>query len=265
MAWRNPRYAFQHAARDAGLSAITPTPVEDADFPADYLIDDRAGSLFKFDSSSASAKIEIDRGAGTLEAVDRILIPTGHNLGTMDIIVEDDDNSGFTSPATLLASTTVAAGWIDEAMTSGNQRYLRIRIIGTGTWEIPELIFTRTRTLTRGPEPRWPDLKRSNTLTFEKESGAAALLSLGPDRRVFEFTYRNVDDGDATLDLALLLALIDSVGTDRPFIVDPPFDTESALWMVRASDGRDGHEGALPAATDVPVKRLTLSLIEWLT
>jgi len=121
MAWRNPRYMFQHAARDAGASALTPDPAADSDFPIDYLIDDRAGSLFKFGSSSASAKIEIDRGTGTLEAVDRIIIPAGHNLDTKDIIVEDDSDVNFGSVATLLAATTVSAGLIDEAMTSGNR------------------------------------------------------------------------------------------------------------------------------------------------
>ena len=150
-------------------------------------------------------------------------------------------------------------------MTSGNQRYLRMRIIGTGTWEIPELIFTRTRTLTRGPDPEWIDRKRPNTLVFQKESGAAALLSLGADRREFEFSYRGVDDADATNDLALLLALIDAVGTSRPFYLDPPFDTEAAVWVVRDEPGLDGHEGLVPAATDAPVKRITLSMLEWLT
>ena len=117
MAWRNPRYAFQHAIRDSGVSSITVIPSADADYPVDYLIDDRAGSLFKFDSSSGSSLIRIDRGAGSLEAVDRIIIPAGHNLDTKDIIVEDDDNVNFNSPATLLASTTVSAGLNDETIT----------------------------------------------------------------------------------------------------------------------------------------------------
>lgn len=264
MAWRNPRYMILHAIRNAGASAITPTPAADADFPVDFLIDDRAGSLFKFGSSSSSAKLEIDRGTGTRTVVNRLIIPAGHNLDTMDLIVEEDDNSGFTSPATMLAATTVSAGLIDETLNQGNQRYIRLRIIGTGTWEIPELYLTEMFTLTRGPDPEWLDRKRTNTLVFEKESGASALLSLGADRREFEFTYRNVDDGDATSDLARLLLLIDTVGTSRPFYLDPPFDTEGPIWVVRTEDGEDGHEGERPAATDAPVKRITLSMLEWL-
>ena len=59
--------------------------------------------------------------------------------------------------------------------------------------------------------------------------------------------------------------LIATVGTSRPFYLDPPFDTEGAIWVVRLEDGLDGHEGLVPAATDAPVKRITLSMLEWIT
>ena len=61
MAWRAPRYCFLHAARAAGVAALTPSPAAAATGPKDFLIDDRAGSLFAFGSSSSSARIDLDR------------------------------------------------------------------------------------------------------------------------------------------------------------------------------------------------------------
>lgn len=259
MSWRNPRYAFLHAGRDAGAAALTPSPAADADFPVDFLVDDRAGSLFKFGSSSSSAQVDLDRGAAGLEALDRLLIPSGHNLGGNTITLEADDNAGFSSPTTLLNAVAVSAGLIDQAFASNTERYLRLSIGGTGTWEIPEWVLTRTRTTTRGPEPGWEDYHEHNTLEFTKESGSIASLSLGPDRRVFAYRYRDVKDSD---DLAVFSELIAAVGTARPFYLDPAFDTEAAIWVKLSEDSRQRQDPQVPAATDATQREIELRLRE---
>lgn len=228
MAWRNPQYNFVHAVRTAGAASITPTPAAAAGFPVDNLIDDRAGSLFKFTSSGAGSTLVIDRGAGSLDAIDRLLIPAGHNItGTIDL--EADDNAGFTSPTALLTNEAVATGLIDETFASNTERYLKITFDATGTWEITQLIFTEKRTTTRGPNPLpgWPDQLIDNTLLFPKASGVVAALELGADRRRIQYDYRVLESADELV----FSDLWTECATARPFFLDPAYDDETPIWV----------------------------------
>ena len=270
MAWRNTQYAFLHAARDAGASAITCANTFATTGPKDFLIDDRAGSLATFTAAATDHYIQLDRGAGTLEEIDRIIIPAGHNYNGHNLRVRTDSASDFSvDPTEILAKTAISAATIiDLAMTGGTEaqrkyRYVRIDDDDAESWnpEIPELILTRTRTLTRGPEPNWEDYPTHNTLHFPKESGAIASLSLGADRRYFAFVYRNVKDSD---DLAVFSELIAEVGTSRPFYLDPPFDTEAAVWVKLIEDVRQSQDRLYPAGTDSYRPEIPLRMLEHL-
>jgi hypothetical protein len=271
MAWRNFQYAFLHAARDAGASAITGNNAFHADYPKDFLIDDRAGALCKFNAAATDHHIQVDRGAGTLEEIARLIVPVGHNFNGENVRVRTATDSGFTTGVVeILAETAISATTIiDLAMTGGTeaqrkQRYVRLDWPNSTStaWEIPELVLTRTRTTTRGPEQGWGDYYRHNTLDFEKDSGVVASLVLGADRRFFELTYRNVNDSD---DLDVFSDLITTCGTSKPFYVDPAFDTESAVWVKLTEDSRQVQDPAIPAATNSTQRRIELLMLEHLT
>jgi hypothetical protein len=225
------------------------------------LIDDRAGSLCTFAGSAADHYYQIDRGATGLDAITRLIIPSGHNLGGNTITLQADDDVAFGSATALLTTSAVAAGLIDKTFASNQERYLRLSINGTGTWAVPELVFTNTRTTTRGPEQGWVDMLLHNTLDFTKESGSIASLALGADRRLFELTYRDVI---LTADLLVFSDLISTCGTSKPFWVDEPFTGSDPIWMKLTEDSRQVQDPAIPAATDAPQKRIELSMLEHL-
>jgi hypothetical protein len=254
----------------AGAAAITGNNAFHADYPKDFLIDDRAGSLCKFNAAATDHYIQIDRGSGTLEEIARLIIPVGHNFNGENIRVQTDSDPGFgVDPTEILPKAAVSsAGIIDLAMTGGTEaqrkyRYVRIDDDDAASWnpEIPELILTRTRTTTRGPEQGWTDYYQHNTLHFEKESGSIASLALGADRRYFEFTYRNVSD---TADLLVFSDLIDTCGTSKPFYMDPPFTDETVIWVKLTEDSRQIQDPAVPASTDSTQRQIELAMLEHL-
>lgn len=228
MTWRNPQYSFVHAARTAGAAAISTVPGVAAGFPVDNLIDDRAGSLFKFTSSGADSKIIVNRGAGSLDPIDRLLIPAGHNItGTINLLA--DDSAGFPDPTTLLSGEAVATGLIDETFALNSQQFVKINFNADGQWQIPQLILTEKRTTDRGPDPLpgWSDQLIDNTLLFPKSSGVVAALELGVDRRRIEYDYRVLE----TADELVFAELWTECATARPFFLDPAYDDEPPIWV----------------------------------
>jgi hypothetical protein len=250
MAWRAPRYGLTHAARAAGVAAISATDsagVNRADplFPVANLVDDRAGMLFKFTTSGPAHRIDLDLGTGTLPILNRLYIPLGHNLtGTID--VQNDDNASFSSPATVLSGYAVSAATVVDAEISPViQRYYRLLFNGTGKWELSELYYTRTLTsleLATGPEQGWDDDLIEHVLHLEKESGAAAHFQQGPDQRRWRFTFPGVS---LQADLDVLESLY-ALGTHRVFLFDPPYDTEPAVLATIANRRRQ-NETRVPA------------------
>ncbi len=258
MAWRAPRYNSLHAGRDAGAAAIAVSPAAATGFPVDNLIDDRAGSLFKFTSSGANSTIDIDRGAAGLEAVDRLIIPAGHNFtGTYDL--EADDNAGFSSPTTLVSAATWTANGAQHDISFGanTEQFLRIKWLATAQWEVPQIVWTRVRTLVVGPNSIYGDQLEDNTIHFVKLSGAIASLQLGVDRRRFQYEYRFIEAADE----AVFAAIWNQTKTVNPFWLDPAFDDEAVIWMK--------FEGPIERVTDTEaplntgrVYRRSLSMLE---
>ena len=233
MAWRNPRYAFLHAAREAGAAAISSQNIFATAQPKDLLIDDRLSDLAKFNAAATDHFVQVDRGAGTLEAIDRLVIPTGHNFNGANLRVRHADDAPFTSGvADLLATVAVAsAGQLDYALTSSTKRYVRMDWPSSSStaWEWGEWFLSRTRTTLRGPEPNWPHTPRHAVRTYDLPSGVTAILEEGPDRDAIEYLYNVVKDA---ADLAVFEDLIAAAGMSHPFILDPAYDTEATAFFL---------------------------------
>ncbi len=259
MSWRNPRFCYMHAARAVGASAITSKNAFHSDYPKDFLIDDRAGSLCKFAGSASDHSIIVDLGASPV-SVERVYVPVGHNYSGTQIGMEQDTDIAFPSPTGILYWKNTTAAAVDHAMdVNSSERYVRFVWNGTGTWETPELILTQTKATSRGPEPGWEDYYRHNTLDFDKESGVIASLSLGADRRYFALSYRDVK---LAADLTIFSDLVSTCGTSKPFLFDPPFTTESAVWVKLVEDSRQLQDPAMPAATNSTQRQIRLSMLE---
>jgi len=246
---RLPRFVFLHAARAAGLASVTCSAASVAGFPIVRLLDGRANALAKF-ASGAGVTWTVNRGAAGLEAVDRLLIPAGHNLaGATSIEVTSDDSSGFTTPTTLLAAVAVAAGQIDKALAPSTEQYLRMTAAGTGAWELGELWLGRTRAPTAGVfDPHWHDPTLPSLVRHEFPSGESAVLELGDPKH----TWRIEHSWLAGADLAVYAELAAAIGYGRDvFYLDPPDDAEPAR-LVELSAAPDREQDA-----EVPLVELT--------
>jgi hypothetical protein len=272
MAYRAPRYSYVHAARDVGASAITVSHTAHADFPKDNLIDDRAGTLFKWSASVGNPTIDINLGSGFVTGLSRLIIPANHNIES--ITVQDDDNASFTSPATLhAADTSINAGTLYDsgAFDTGNstQQYIRIKINGTAQFYLPQIVLTKILELDIGPVlAEAVDEKQANITRLRQNTGLSPTVQHGPQQRILEYVYEYpLSDAGSSTDLTDMEAFVDAVGMTNPFWVDPasfsatPATDDPVLWMKFAEMPRVRLSNRVPMVED-RAKTYELRLIE---
>ena len=232
MAYQNPSYCFLHAAADAGAASITINGAYNADYPEDNLIDYRPSSLLKWTATATPHRVVIDRGAGTREEIDRMIIPSGHNMAgeAWELRTNTSDSWGGTT----VASGTFAAGLVDEVVSGGTEaqrkyQWVRLAMSTGGTaLEMGQLFLTHTRTpTTRGIEPHW-EARQVPTLTEIPFPSRSALLSLAQNRWLYRVSYERLESTD--------LAVFDNLMTETggglvPFYFIPPDDGDDALLM----------------------------------
>lgn len=262
MSYQNPIYCYRHAARDVGTAGLSFLYDRDADYPEDNLIDNRNGSLMKFDAAQTGHYIQVDRGAGTPAAINKIVIPPGHNLDGYDIRVRVDTASDMSSATTVIPAVDPGSGLIDgDFSISSSHRYVRV------DWptdnfapELGQLWLTKTMETDRGPEQRWPDGPTFNMIIDKKRSGVEAIVETGPTQREIEYRYRAVK---LAADQAILTGLIDYCGQGTPFILYPAFDDEALLFMRLTRIG-GGNDSPAPRVTDSRSLYYELLMQEWL-
>lgn len=255
MAYQNPTLMFLHAGRDAGASAITVTD-EASGFPKARLIDDRQKALFKFNTSAANHTIDIDRGAEGLEGIDRLLIPTGHNLSGATVTIQADTVSNFATP-TALGSGAVPAGLILFGFGTNTERYLRVKIETSGQWELGEVIWTHTRAVTLGVVHRFSDRPEPNFAETTLKGAETFRQIDGPTQRRIVLEWARVSGSD----LAIFDDLVSTTQAGAlKFWIDGP-DDSLPIVQVRAADG-------IPRTNDSPIplseitERISLDLLE---
>lgn len=247
MAYREPRFMFLHAAQLAGDAGLSSNETLDADFPKAHAIDGRLEAQVKLDAAAGGDwTLTVDRGAGSLEAIDRLIIPAGHNLASVagDLMLEADDNSGFTTPTTLL-DFTPAAGLIDQSFTSNTERYVRLKRDNAAVvWQLGELYLTRTRQPTRGPVNAWEDPFVPNVETFQTLAGVTGSEQFGSPRRTFNMVWR----GLSGTDLAVFDELLSRIGYGPgiPFYFDPPEDSEPAIFVELLEQYQRKQDAKIP-------------------
>jgi len=260
MTYRLPQFAFLHAAKETGVGNITlNNDYEDADFPIAHLIDNRPSSLMKFSQSASDHWIKIDRGSGSLEAIDRLIIPEGHNLDpatTITIETNSTDEWPGTTRGTLV---TPGSGLLDITLTSNTDRWIYVEIFGTGTWEIGQLFFTRTRTMTTaGPDSKWterpvPAMIRRELSTREANSTLAA------NRKAWSLTHNALD----STDVAILDDLLEAVGVGAsPFYYDSTDDGDDPrLMRIENLAPTRQQDNPAPKSND-PTYEIALEMLE---
>lgn len=237
MAYRAPRFSHLHIVRDLGVSSITLLggDTAHADFPVANLIDDRAGTKFRYAGSQGSPWIVIDLGADFADYdIDRLIIPADHNI-TANIRIGDDDNPSLSTFSTKRGTYAAVAGnLIDIEFDNVQfQQYLGMQIQATGTFEYRQLFYSKIITFGKGPNLRDSvDEMRDNFVRLVQPQGISPTVQLGPQQRTIQYTYESPLDGD---DLTEMESMIAAVGMIKPFYVDPatftPFTDEPVIWM----------------------------------
>lgn len=258
MAYRAPYFYFLHAGRAATISGVTASPAAAAGFPAHKAIDGFAQSLFKFGSSGGSHTVIVDRGAAGLEAVDALLIPSGHNLGTTTVSVHSDDNAGFSSPTSLF-SGAVAAGLIEKTLVSSSERYLRVTFDGTSARELGEIMLSRKRLTSSFVLAEWAVPKDSNVNVQRWPSGVIGATVLGPDLQRGTLSFRWVSGTDR----AMFDELQAACGNFKaPVYVALPDDSIPLKLMLIDGDLKDWtNDSENPQGTG-PTYSISMDLIE---
>ena len=258
MAWQNPGFGWLHAARDAGATAITANNAFASDAPKDFLIDDRAGALTSFASSESNHWLAIDRGSGTLEAINHLYIPAGHNFDGANIRVRADDTLPMSAPITTILASTAITGSdaISLSMTSNTQRYVVFDWpSSTGQWELPELLYTNLKTPTQGPRVRYADETRHPVQIAETQTGARYVLSVGADQRAYDVTWEQVR---LEADRTILDDLIAAVGLSKPFLFRPPQNADDDLYAHFERSPERDEEADVQARFPRPTYRLRI-------
>ena len=127
---------------------------EDSDYPLYRVYDRDIGRLFKI-TAAVTMEIKIDQGASGNLAIDRLLIPAGHNLDgmTLDIKYSDNDSAYYTAVSQWVQSGN---SLIEKNWSSITHRYWKFIITSPGSIpEIPELFLTQTYEFEQNPRVPW--------------------------------------------------------------------------------------------------------------
>lgn len=227
-------FVIGHAARIAENATMTPAAADG--FPAYYLHDGGASHMAKFGSSGANSRIDIDRGAGTLPTLDRILIPSGHNLGAQTVTVYGSSTGAFSGEEATLESFTSAPGLVNEVLaTPSAHRYLRVVFAGTGVWELGELWIGRTITLTQGNAFGWTDPYQPNLLNYVFDSGVTGSAELGPAVKSLGFAWDSVGLRDQS-DIARMEDVLSDINYGQHTFWFQAPESAEPLRLVRLSE-----------------------------
>jgi hypothetical protein len=231
MAWRGFRFGVQHIFRDAGYSAMSIKSGE-AVASGDYLMSclDERRETMTFAATDTDHVVACDTGA-TPPSCDRIVVPVGHNFNTHRIKVQDSPNSDYSGSTDRIWIDQADALLIDKDLdTTSTGRYKRVLFHHNPptAWNpvIPELWLTTTLDPDAGPDFKWREYRVNNSLSLIAPSGERGDIQLGASQRVFELEYPYVE---AAADIAILNQLVDDVGMDQAFLLDPPFSDDDVV------------------------------------
>lgn len=179
--------------------------------PLMRLYDRDIGRVFKT-TSAVSTTILVNQQSTPI-AVDRLIIPSGHNLSGATLNIEySTDNVNWTAA---VAQWVGASGLITKSWASLTRQYWRFRITTPSAIpQIAELFLTSTYTWPRNPQrPSGPLDPKFNTRNDVTSGGQDMFLVLGPAKRRREYPAMRCPSDM----YAEMLALYSAWGGYKPF------------------------------------------------
>jgi hypothetical protein len=245
---------FHHSAAQVGGSLVGTAPVASGVGAGlrERISDSKLSPIVRLEATSGDAWIAWDGAAGHV-GLDRLFIPTGHNLASVSGTVElRSKASAFAGPleGTLRHSWTPTAGLQDRTFTAITDRYLALVVKAvTGRPELGECFVSQIRTPARGPLAPWIDTPTPNLLRTETRERDLFFRALGPPLReiVWQFERVELTSGDLTLFRELASdARLGIVYVDPPTNDGAAPDPALAFWAevaVEQTSGRPSGTG----------------------
>ncbi|HDH51212.1 MAG TPA: hypothetical protein ENH31_00310 [Nitrospirae bacterium] len=143
---------------------------EDPDYPLYRLYDRDIGKLHKI-TAAVTMEVKIDQGSTGNLAIDRLLIPAGHNLDGMTLDFEySDDDAAYTPGVTQWVQS--GNGLIDKAPVLSTHRYWLFRVNSPSSIpEIPELFLTLSKEWIQNPSLPWDPLDDEFNVEHDQTAG----------------------------------------------------------------------------------------------
>jgi len=252
-----------HEARDRGVAHLDtdPDPV-DPEFPLVHLIDGLPSRLFRFETSPQFPNVDLDRGSGSLVALDRLVIPAGNQLASTVVYrVRDSAVSVFSSSTILASFNGTFGGLLDIPLSpSASQQFLRIQDEQSdinSPLPMTELWYTQTVIPTRGPDPDWEQTPEARREVVELATGASATVVLGPQQDFIQIRFNGLSGSSFT---ALNDGLA-SVGFGAETFLFWPPDDRFGPRIVRLLDASRPQDSRSPKGTG-PTYRWELTMRE---
>ena len=201
---------------------------EDPDFPLSRVRDRNISRPFKA-SAAVTLEVLVDQGAGGSQAIDRLLIPAGHNLDgeTLDILWSEDDVSYTPAVSQWVQS---GPGLINKSWTTLTKRYWKFTVTTPSSApEFAEMFITSANSWQRNPARPAGRLDRIfNVSNLGTTSGSDRFLVHGPSRRRRSYTLPSISEAQKDA----LILLNDSWAGVKPFWL---YDHEGS-WMYGRLD-----------------------------
>ncbi len=251
MAYRNPAFLVSNLVAVASAAAISTGTAFASGLGKERLIDYRLGPLTQFSAAAANQYLEVDLGSA--KAVNRLIIPVGHNLSGCSVELYGDTTA---NPTALRDSFTATAAAIDRTFASATFRYWRLKFVTNGQWAIGEWVLGAYAQTTSGVVQGWEAPYQSSVVKRSYPSHETTLVEAAA-RRVIKMEHKAVPSADLAIYDALL-----AVGVGVPFWHWPCDDSlSSPLLMLLQDDGQRTQDSPAPQGTG-PTYTIGLEMIE---
>lgn len=178
-----------------------------------YRVHDRDQGRLFVATTAETTIVHVDQGAAGAQAVDRLIISSGHNLAGVTLDIEwSDDDAAWTAATT---QWTGAAGDINKSWTAITHRYWKFTATSpAAAVQIGEIFLTETTTWARNPSrPGGPQELLHNVTVAITAEGRVRFEVNGPSLRQRNYTLQNISSTQRTQYEALWTAYAGS----KPF------------------------------------------------
>ena len=165
---------------ESGTTTLVGVAQNDS-YPLYRTYDRDIDKLFKFNAAATGAYIHVDQGS-TIYAVDRLIIPAGHNFNSYTLSLKySDDNINFYDAVSSWVQGNALQ--IEKTFSSISHRYWKFIVESNLAAEMTEVYLTPTYTFERNVRINLTEQHKRNVYREEALSGKVRLVKNGLERR----------------------------------------------------------------------------------